>query len=242
MDATPGSRASARRPWCRWTVIAVAIVTALGLLHAPLFRGVGRFLVAEEPLLAKADYIVILPSLAGDRVALENAIQHVRHGEAGGLLFFQMPPTRSERCGAWPNYETATREFLKGRGLAERSIVTLPGPSRNSWEAARALGKWLGQRPTLRLDVLCQRFRGRYERHVFDSVLLSDSFEQLHFAAVEDRIDETNWWYDREGIQMVFQNYIQLAFIELNGETETSGGAWTLEQYEQSLPPARPAK
>ena len=241
MDATPRSLAFARRPWCRWTAVAVAVVTAFWLLHAPLFRGVGRFLVVDEPL-AKADYIVILPSLAGDRVALETAIQQVRQGEAGGLLFFQMPPTRSERCGAWPDYETATREFLKSRGLAERSIVALPGPSRDSWEAARALGQWLGQRPTLRLDVLCQRFRGRYERHVFDSVLSSNIGKQLHFVAAADRIDETNWWHDREGIQMVFQNYVQLAFIELHGETETSTGAWTLEQYEQSLPPAPPAQ
>jgi hypothetical protein len=240
-DVTPELPATARRRWRRPTLIVIAVVALMWLVHAPLFRGIGRFLVADEPL-GKADYIVILPSTAGDRVAIETAIQRVHRGDAAGLLLFPMPPTRSERCGAWPDYATAMREFLKSRGLAERSIVIVPGPSRNSWEAARALGKWLGQRPTLRLDILCQQFRGRYERHVFDSLLPREVFNQLHFAAAGDRINETNWWHDREGVQMVFQAYIQLAFIELHGETESSVGAWTLEQYERSLPPPPPAR
>ncbi|HEV2968441.1 MAG TPA: hypothetical protein VGY55_00540 [Pirellulales bacterium] len=222
-------------------MFAIAVVAALWLLHAPLLRGVGRFLVADQPL-ADADFIVILPSMASDRVAIDSAIKRVRRGDATRLILFQMPPTRSERCGAWPEYGTAIREYLKSRGIAAGSIVFLPGPSRDSWEAARALGQWLDQRPTPRLEVLCQQFRGRYERRVFNSVLPSDVSNRLHFAAVSGRFDETNWWHDREGIQMVFQDYVQLAFIELHGETKSSVGEWTLEQYEQSLPPAQPAK
>ena len=215
------------------------MLAAIWLLHVPLLRGIGGFLAADEPL-DKADFIVILPSMTGDRLAIESALERVRRGGASGMLFFQMPPTRSERCGAWPNYETAMGSYLKSRGIADASIVTLPGPSRTSWQAARALGKWLEGRPALRLDVLTRRLSGRYERHVFAAVLPDRVFDQLHFAAAGDRIDETNWWHDHEGIQMVFQNYIQLAYIELYGETQSNAGTWTLEQYEQSLPPAQP--
>lgn len=236
----PLSPAPIHRRWRRRAIISVAAVAAIWLLHAPLLRGVGRFLAADEPL-DKADFIVILPSMTGDRLAIENAAERVRRGGASGLIFFRMPPARSERCGAWPDYETAIGDDLKSRGIAESSIVTLPGPSHTSWQAARALGKWLEERPALRLDILTRRLGGRYERHVFASVLPERMFDQLHFGAAENRIDETNWWHDREGIQMVFQNYIQLAFIELYGETESNAGTWTLEQYEQSLPPALPA-
>ena len=116
------------------------------------------------------------------------------------------------------------------------------GPSRTSWEAAHALGQWLGNRATPRLDLLCPSFSGRYLRHVFATVLPGDVFARLHFAAAGGRIDTTNWWGDREGIQMVFQGYVELAFITLNGEPREKGTAWTLEQYEQSLPPAQPAQ
>ncbi len=241
VDETPEHPARHRPRWRRRASIAVGIAAGLWLAHVPLFRGVGGFLVAEEPS-AKADYIVILPSLAGDSVALESAILRVRRGEADGLLFFQMPATRGERCGAWPDYESAVRAALKARGIADNAIVFVPGPSRNSWEAAHALGQWLGNRPTPQLDLLCSSFSGRYLRHVFATVLPRDVFARLHFAAAGGRIDETNWWADREGIQMVFQGYIELAFIALHGEPQANGKEWTLEQYEQSLPLAQPAQ
>jgi uncharacterized SAM-binding protein YcdF (DUF218 family) len=240
-NATPERPASSRPRWRRRVSIAIGIAAGLWLVHVPLFRGIGGFLVADEPL-AKADYIVILPSLAGDSVALEPAVQRVRRGEAGGLLFFQMPATRGERCGAWPDYESAVRAALKVQGIADNAIVFVPGPSRTTWQAARALGTWLGNRPTQRLDLLCPRFSGRYARHVFATVLPSDDFNRLHFGAAGGRIDETNWWRDREGIQMVFQGYVELAFIEFHGEPQASGKEWTLEQYEQSLPPAQAAR
>jgi hypothetical protein len=241
IDATPDRPASPRRRWRRRAIIAIAAGAGLWLVHVPLFRGVGGFLVADEPL-AMADYIVILPGLAGDSVAIEQAIQRVRRGEAGGLLFFQMPATRGERCGAWPDYESAVRADLKRKGIADNAIVFVPGPSRNSWEAAHALGQWLGNRPTRRLDLLCPQFSGRYERHILATVLPGDVFAQLHFSAAGGRIDETNWWHDREGIQMVFQAYVELAFSKLHGEPQESGKEWTFEQFEQSLPPVQPAR
>jgi hypothetical protein len=241
VDATPERPASPGSRWRRRAIVAIGVGAGLWLVHAPLLRGVGGFLVAEEPL-AKADYIVILPGLAGDSVALEQALQRVRRGEAGGLLFFQMPAKRGERCGAWPDYAPAVRADLKGRGIADNSIVFVPGPSRTSWEAAHALGQWLGNRPTPRLDLLCPQFSGRYERHIFATVLPGDVFAQLHFSAAGGRIDETNWWHDREGIQMVFQAYVELTFSELNGEPQESGKEWTFEQYEQSLPSVQPAR
>jgi hypothetical protein len=241
VDAAPERWASRRPRWRRRVVTVITVVAMLWLVHVPLFRGIGDFLIADEPL-AKADYIVMLPWVAGDSIAIEQAIARVRRSEAGGLLFFQMPATRGERSGAWPDYESAVRADLKGRGIAERSIVFVPGPSRNSWEAAHALGQWLSDRPMPRLDVLCPRFRGRYERHVFATVLPSDVVAGLHFAAAAGRIDETNWWEEREGIQMVFQGYVELVFIALNGEPQQSGQEWTFEQYERSLSPAQPAR
>jgi hypothetical protein len=94
----------------------------------------------------------------------------------------------------------------------------------------------------VRLEVLCRPLGGRYERQVLGTVLPPEAFSQLHFAQTEDRIDETNWWHDREGIQMVFQSYVQLAYITLHGETHSALPAWNLKQYEQNLPLAPPGR
>jgi hypothetical protein len=180
--------------------------------------------------------------MADDSRAIDGAIERVRRGAAAGLILFDTPPTRSERCGAWPRCDVAISNYLKSRGLADSAIVVLRGPSRTSWDAGRALAPWLAVRPTLHLDVACRPLGGRYEKAVLAAVLPRDEFAQLHFGATEDRFDETNWWHDREGIQMVFQSYVQLAYIAIHGETHSALPAWTLAQYEQNLPPAPPAR
>jgi hypothetical protein len=238
--ANSQSPAKAHRRWRR-VILSLVAVAALWLLHVPLLREVGLFLAADTPF-DKADYVVILPSMGGDRRAIDDAIERVRRGAAAGLILFEMPLTRSEQCGAWPHFDIAIGDYLKSRGIADSSIVVLPGPSRTSFEAGRVLAQWLAARPTSRLDVLCRPLDGRYERQVLGTVLPREAFAQFHFSATEDRIDATNWWHDREGIQMVFQSYVQLAYITLHGETHSALPAWTLEQYEQNLPPAPPGR
>lgn len=224
-----------RLRWRRRAVIAAALLAVLWLVHAPLLRGVGGFIAADKPL-DNADYIVVLPSMAGDGAAIDEVANGVAQRRAAGLVLFRPPATRSVQCGAWPDFESSARTVLRQRGLSDQAIVFLDGESRTSWDAARALAKWLESRPGLRLDVLCQRFRGRYERTVFGNVLSPEAMEQLHFSAVWSDVDETNWWNDREAIQLVFQNYARLFFIWLNGESQADTGPWTLQQYEQSLP------
>jgi hypothetical protein len=238
--ASKSAAAPARpRRWRRRTIIAAGVLAILWLVHAPLLRNVGSFVAADRPL-DKADYIVVLPSMAGDGAAIDEAVKRVHDGQATGLVLFRPPTTRSVQCGAWAEFETSAREALGRQGLSSRAIVFAAGESRTSWDAARAMAKWLDGRPDVRLDVLCQRFRGRYERSVFGSVLSAAAMGQLHFSAVWRDVDETNWWHDREAIQMVFQNYSRLLFIWLNSEPHAETGQWTLEQYERSLP--TPAK
>ena len=110
VDASDKRLATPRPRWRRRAVIVIAVGIALWLVHVPLFRGVGGFLVAEEPL-AKADYIVILPALAGDSVALEPAIQRVRRGEAGGLLFFKCRRRAASAAGPGPTMSPRSELF-----------------------------------------------------------------------------------------------------------------------------------
>ena len=214
-----------------------AIAGLLAIFHALLLRGLGGFIADDEPF-AAADYIVILPSVAEDTAAIDQAIEAMRRGEATGLLFFAMPPPRGVRCGAWPDYETVVRRYLQAKGISAAAITFVPGSSRNSWDAARALGNWCGSRKPARLEILCEQFRGRYERHIFAAAFPGEMAGQLHFVTAAGHIDASRWWCDREGIQVVFQNYARLAFVALNGEAKSGGEEWTFDQYEQSLPPA----
>ncbi len=227
-----------RRRWRRRLLTAAALVTSLLVLHRPLFRGLGNFLAADDPL-AKADYLVVPPSVAGDSAAIDDALSRIQAGRAAGLIFFNPPATRSVKVGAWPDFETAARRALRRRGLADSAIVFIAGENRTSWDAARSLERWLAGHGNARLDMLCQPLRGRYERSVFASVLTERAMQQLHFCAAAGPIDESNWWQSREGIQVLFQNYARLGFLIFNGESVTATDQWNYEQFEESLPPAK---
>jgi hypothetical protein len=221
----------------RWLVLAAAVV-GLAVFHAPLLRGIGAWLCVDDGA-RNTDYVVLLPSKSGDDSVARTVAGQIHDGAVRGVLFFAMPPTRGEQCGALPSFETVFRRQLSASGVPDAQIICVPGPSRNSWEAARALGTWLGQNPDVRVAVLCPEFRGRYERHVLRAQIDLRDLSRVTFAT-PITADEGNWWTSREMIQTVFQNYVRLAFVSLNGETNPDAQPWSYDEYLRKLPPAEP--
>jgi hypothetical protein len=227
-----------RRRWLRWTLVAVAIAGLLAALHRPLFRGVASFLISDQPV-ERADYFVLLPGIADRGPGVDAAARHYAAGNVGGILLFESPMSRAVRCGAWPDRATALRRALAERGVPAAAIVVPPEPCRTSWDAAHAIQHWLQNRPDTRLIIEDRLLRGRYDRRIFDSVLDARQAADLQFTAVRSGVDENNWWQSREGIQLVFQNYVAIAFDWCHGESEQCSSPWTLEDFENSL--SRPA-
>ncbi len=228
--------AAIRTPWRRRWLVVAALVVVLAVFHAPLLHGIGGWLCVDDGV-KNVDYLVLLPSISGDGSLARTVANEVRGGSVRGMLFFAMPPTRGERCGAMQSFETVFRRQLAAAGVADAQMICLPGPSRNSWEAGRALGAWLGQHPDVHVAVLCPEFRGRYERHVLRAQVDPRDFDRVKFAT-HAAAAEISWWTSREMIQTVFQNYVRLAFVALNGETNPDVQPWSYDEYLRNLPPA----
>jgi hypothetical protein len=219
----------------RWLLLAV-IVVGMFVFHAPLLRRIGGWLCVDDGL-QRADYLVLLPSVSGDGSLARSAANEIHEGTVRGVMFFAMPPTRGEQCGALPSFESGFRGQLAEAGVAESRVMSIPGPSRTSWEAARALGIWLGEHPEVRVAVLCPEFRGRYERYVVSTQISSSDFSRVAFITYPNAAS-SNWWTSRETIQMVFQNYIRLGFVALNGETGHDAQPWSYDEFLRDLPAA----
>jgi hypothetical protein len=116
------------------------------------------------------------------------------------------------------------------------AVILLPGPCRTTRDAAAAIRLWLEDRPKTRMLVLGRLLRGRCDRQVFNSVLDAQQSEGVEFAAIHTGVDQGNWWKSREGILLIFQNYAALAFNGWNGPSQPCRPAWTLEEFENSLP------
>lgn len=223
-----------RRRVRNW-LVAASILVVLAALHRPLLRSVAAFLI-DAPPAGRSDYLVLLPSVLETRAAADEVAQRFFSGDVHGVLFFEPPETRAVRCGAWPDPATSLRRQLLNRGLPSSAIIVLPQQCRTTSEAADALRPWLADRPAVRLMILGREFRGRADRRIFGSALDVRQSANLEFAAVHGGVDANNWWQSREGIQLVFQNYAALAFEWWNGQSTACRPAWTLAEFEQSLP------
>ena len=225
-------------PRRRRAVIAVIILGTLFALHAPLLRGVGRFLIVDQSA-EQADYVVLLPSTVDDRTCVDEAARLIAERRVRGVLLFESPATRAVRSAGFHDQQTIVRGELAAKGVPAGAVEVLPGPGHNAWGAADSLDRWLRGHPDARLVVPCERFRGRCEQRIMATVLPPTDAAQLSFAAVPgSAVDEANWWQSREGIQIVFQNYIRLAAIACNGRPPDCAGTWTVEEFEESLPKA----
>ncbi len=226
------------RLWRRRLIVLGAIVAVLAIVHVPVLRAIGGFLSADDPVQA-ADCLVLLPSVSGDSALAQKAAANVREGKSHAVLYFTMPANRGEQCGALPNFASEFRRQLLAGGLDAASIIVLPGPSRNSWEAARALDRWLAEHPQATVTVLCREFRGRYERHVLATQIDAARFQRVAFLTDYGTDGPSKWWTSREAIQTVFQNFARLTFVVLNGESNPGATAWSYDDYLRTLPPAK---
>lgn len=193
------------------------------------------YLLVEQPA-AHADFVVLLPSVLERPTLAEEVAKRYSAGGVHGILFFQPPMSRGVACGAWIDPAGALRDDLIKRGVPASAIVVPPQICRTTWDAADAIGEWLKDRPPTQLLIIGPEFRGRTNRLIFNSVLSNEQSANIEYAAMRGGVDESNWWQSREGIQMVFQNYATLAFDWWNGKPKTCKPAWTLAEFERSLP------
>jgi len=230
-----GLRSHLRRRWVRRSAAAAAMLVVVAVFHWPILRSVAGFLITPPPT-GPADYLVLLPGVATQSTGLDQVAREYSSGNVHGIVLFTLPATRGVSNGIWPDLATSVRAELARRGVPPSSIVVLPTPSRTGWEAADTLHDWLKDRPDTRLIVMVREFHGRCDRRVFDLVLGGRRLAGLQFETVRGGIDETNWWHSREGIQLVFQNYVALMFDWWNGPSKPCKKPWTLEDFEKSLP------
>src|SRR5690606_33058238 len=87
------------------------------------------------------------------------------------VILIESYPRRLERYGVLPRRVERTRSELLARGVPESAIVMLDGQTRDDWEAARRLGRWMDANSQHRVTLLRERFQGRYQRRIVDAVM-----------------------------------------------------------------------
>lgn len=140
--------------------------------------------------------------------------------------------------GILPSYEKAARKALEVRGVSPECVIVLYGEGDGDWDQVRCLSDWLRQNPDAHLLVLCNRFKSRQDKYLFDTLLDKRESGRVHVQAVPHRwYDETNWWQRRAGWSALFNAYVGFVYVRLCGEDSEESDVWDPDEYEKALMP-----
>jgi hypothetical protein len=213
-----------------WLVLG-ALLVGLGLAHRPLLRLAAGALVADDsdggaPWLVPFD----------DGQVYTYAAERCRADAETRVLLIERAPDRLQALVGFPSWAEERRRMLLARGVAARAVEVLPAATEDDWDGARALRGWLADHPGARVAVLCDRFRSRRLRIVFDRVLGPDADRARVVAVPDRRYDETNWWRSKDGLVGWWDGFVSLGYTGLIGEGNPPTPLWDPDAYERGLP------
>ena len=220
------------RRLARRLLATVVVLGCLYVFRAPILRHVGGFLVVHQPAVAGSAILVF----DGHGPLYDEAGRLYGVGDVSRVLFFRLHPRRSEQVGAVPSGDLTSRHELARRGVPEASMTVLPAEGRRAWDRAVALRDWLGDHLDENVVLLCDRFESRWIRGVLNRTLDGSDADRVHLQAVADpRYDETNWWRGKEGTIDLFNGYVHLGYVWLNGDGGEVRPDMTPDEYEQAI-------
>jgi len=194
---------------------AVAALAALTVFHSAILTGCARLLVADQPLPESATHVLLG---GGDR-QFDRAAELLASGRCGRVLIQAGPPDRLAFLGILPTWTELCRRELGQRGVRDEQLVVQTIEPQPSWDAVRALDRWLAEHPDARLIVLCDRFRSGELAYVYRQILSNEHQARLTVLALPDRrYDESNWWRSRTGIKAFFGTLLARGYTRVRGE------------------------
>jgi len=219
-----------RRRWSRWLVFG-AFLLAL-TTHGWWLSGIGRFLVAEEPI-SRADVVLVI---GGDH-RLHRAAELIADETVSQIWLIEQDPRYAVSAGILPATHVVAVEQLTEMGVPESQIRVLAGAMREIDDAARIVEAELQRSPQTTVLVLCNRLHGRNVRLVFSKLLDDSQTAQIRVLGIRaDEFDERNWWRSRTGWKETFTSVADLLFTMVVGIEPVRGPQeWSPDAYEQRL-------
>jgi hypothetical protein len=199
-----------RRKWGRWlvTLLILALVT-----HPWWLQACGRLLVVEEPF-ERADVVIVQD---GDH-RFQRAAELFGSGRVSSIWVVRRNESYAEAARIVPAAYAIGCELLRAAGAAGEQIVVLPGSAREVEDAARIVRASLERSPGTDAVLLCDRFRSRNVRKIYEQILEDDLSQRVRVMGLaRDDCDETNWWKSRTGWKEVLFGGLELGFTVLVG-------------------------
>lgn len=164
--------------------------------------------VGEEP--DCAEHVLVLPGDPTYRPLVAAAL-----GNAGLAKTVLIPETYTSadvKDGLSPPTAIVLGRVVEARGVPSEQIVLLTGASRTTFGDARALLRFLQDRPQDRVIVVTNAFHTRRARFIFRRVLGAEADRLRFVAAPNPGFADHDWWKHRNGASTVLSENLKMGF------------------------------
>lgn len=203
----------------------------LGLLHAPLLRGLSGMLVVEAP------------QAGGDLLAVRNEpesfVAVADLFAAGGyerVLVMPSKPRLTDELGVTASSFDEARDELIARGVPRARIETFAEPTDGNRLRIRRACEFVRSHPERKLTLVAERFESRaVESRVGAELNAVDAARIAVASRPPLQFDERRWWTSRRAVQSVFGGYMQWASSAWGGEPDAIATSIDWQAYEAAI-------
>lgn len=190
-------------------IAALIVVIALCAAGVFAFRGVGRWLVREDPL-GPADVIVVLSGSMPWRA--EEAARIYRLGDAREVWVSQPEAPTQQLAAMGIQYlgeDYFNREVLIHSGVPEAAVRVLPDPIVNTQEEVEEIAAEMRREGKASVIIVTSPQHTRRVRTLWRK-LVGDNPRAIVRAARQDPFDADHWWRDTRDVFYVARELMGL--------------------------------
>ncbi|MCH2198797.1 MAG: YdcF family protein [Flavobacteriales bacterium] len=193
----------------RRLAIVLGVIVLLGALHKPILRGMGSFLIAEDPKTPSSALIV----LGGN--SFERGIEAAKLYEEGLADHIvctggNIPTVLSALDNEMYESEV-TRIYLGNNNVPIDKITALTG-STSTKEESYEVREWCDANNVESITVISSSFHLRRVRMVFEQSFEDSNTEVYYRGASPQNYEVEEWWKAEGGLIFVFNEYAKYAY------------------------------
>jgi uncharacterized SAM-binding protein YcdF (DUF218 family) len=198
--------------WTRVLLVLAALFFLGWHQRTAILRGLGDHLVTEGPL-AHADAVYVLGGSAKDRG--REAARLYAQGFSERFVFTGAPVnTNLEALGIDSTEAECTRHIAVREGIPLRLTTALNKGTSTIEESNALLAQAIADGSDT-VMVVSNRFHLRRVRFVFRERFRKAGITVLLHGAPSTQFDERTWWASEEGLIMLNNEYVKLAYYHL---------------------------
>ena len=184
----------------------------LFLFRNPILRGIGRYLVSDNPL-EQTDAICVLGGNSFER-GLEGAAVYAQFPGTLVIATGGNFPLQIQALDTVMTEAQLTRLVMAKRGVPDSLIVTLNSATSTMEESDEIL-EYCKQHQLKKITLISSTFHLRRMRWVFEDKFAEAGIEIRLHGATDKEFDSENWWKNEQGLITTNNEYIKLMYYFL---------------------------